>query len=64
MKSIALKAFIFLVFCLMSVKGFSQWTDNGTKSYTNDHIGIGISDPGSYMLNINGNTFNNGTQYF
>lgn len=52
---------IILIPYLLSAQTF---TDNGAKSYTLDQIGIGISDPGSYRLYVNGSTFNKGTQYF
>jgi hypothetical protein len=33
---------------------FAQWTDTGSKIYTLDQVGIGVSDPGSYQLRVDG----------
>ncbi len=40
------------------------YIDSGSKSFTTDQIGIGISDPGSYQLNVLGNSYLDGIQYF
>lgn len=49
----------FLIATLIITSVFSQWTDTGSNTTTNDNIGLG-QDPGNYRLYVSGNTFQNG----
>ncbi|HEY4787295.1 MAG TPA: hypothetical protein VIH57_14650 [Bacteroidales bacterium] len=42
------------IYIFGNVTQFSQWTTNGSNIYFNGNIGIGITDPGSYKLNVAG----------
>ncbi|MBV6645970.1 MAG: hypothetical protein KI790_11000 [Cyclobacteriaceae bacterium] len=48
------KLSVLLVVQSISIGLWAQWTDDGAKSHTLDQIGIGISDPGSYQLRVDG----------
>lgn len=56
--------FIFAISLISYSQAYGQWTDNGSSSTTQDKIGINVTDPGSYWLNINGNSFINGNLRF
>jgi hypothetical protein len=58
------KTGITILWLIIALPVWAQWTDNGSTITTTDKVGVNKSNPGDYWLYVNGNSFINGTLNF